>query len=108
VITFADDAVNDAWLQCTIGTGFGLDAADVCYWGNARGETNTPGATFLFVNVTDFGGVRDNQKASPANRPTVDEPYDSDKSGLTNITDFGFVRDTQRNSPGNAVARITR
>jgi hypothetical protein len=108
VITFADGTVIDAWLQCTIGTGFGLESADVCYWGSARGETDTPGAGSLFVSVTDTLGVRDHQKPFPTNRPTVDEPYDVDKSGLTSVTDTLFVRDNQKALPTNAVARITR
>jgi hypothetical protein len=93
-------------LKVTIGTGFGLGADDVSYWGNARAEGLSLNGINLLVNATDVGGVRDNPQTI-IKRDPVDDAYDYNKDSLVNATDAGLSRDNQKTLL-NCVKLITR
>lgn len=88
-------AVQDAWLQVDIGTGFGLQAADTHYWGNARfdsGTVDTVNPTNILVNSTDELGARNNPKTSGFNPAPLTWIWDYDKDHLCNATDQLYCR----------------
>lgn len=108
VVTFAPGAMVNGWLQVTIGTGFGLQAEDVCYWGSVAYDSgNAPQATFIPVNATDILDARDNTHLVPGSAP-VDDFVDYNRDGRVNATDILGARDNTKLNPAVAVGRITR
>jgi len=99
VITFADGSVIDTWLQVTIGTGFGLLAEEVHYWGNAKADCGTVDPlvpTNILVNATDEIEARNNPRTSGFNRAPVDWAWDYDKDSFCNATDQLYPRDNPK------------
>lgn len=108
VVTFANASIKNTWLQVTIGTGFGLPAADVHYWGHALGDSGT-GNTVPNIQVTstDEVAARNNRVVLPA-RATVDNRYDYNKDGNVTATDEVLCRNNIIPVPTNSVRMITR
>jgi subtilisin-like proprotein convertase family protein len=94
VLTWADNAIQNTWLETTVlaGPTTGLAAPDVFYFGNAIGETgNDSGNTR--VNLTDVGLTRSNQSGFTA--AEIDNNYDFDRSGRVNLVDVAIARTNQ-------------
>jgi len=107
VITFADGAILNTWLQVDIGTGFGLAAAETHFWGNAPGDTgqgNTP--PNALVNPSDEIWTR-MHPTTPFNRSPVFDACDINKDSLANPADQIYVR-THPTTPFNCLKMICR
>jgi hypothetical protein len=107
VVTFADGAMLNGWLQVTIGTGFGLAAPDVCYWGSVAYDSGSAQSSYIPVNATDILDARDNPKLVPGSA-AVDNFVDYNKDARVNATDILGARDNTKLNPAVAVGRITR
>jgi hypothetical protein len=107
--TFQDATVVNTWLQVTIGTGFGLDAADVHYWGNAQAEVNAGNSTptNYMVTVADELAIRA-AKTGIGKRELVTYAYDVNKSSKCDIADQLYCRSKKTPLSTNAVKAITR
>jgi len=108
VVTFANASIKNTWLQVTIGTGFGLAAADVSYWGNALGDSGTGNnPPNIQVTSTDEVAARNNRVLLPS-RATVDNPFDYNKDGNVTATDEILCRNNIVPVPNNSVKMIVR
>ena len=106
-ITFADNAVQNTWLQVTVvsNANTGLAANDVFYFGNVLGELdfgNT--ATRLRVNGQDAALILANQSPG-ANSAPVTNKFDLNRDGRVNGQDYAFILANQQ--AAGIVAPIT-
>jgi hypothetical protein len=106
-ITFADNAVQNTWLQVTVVSNgnTGLAANDVFYFGNVIGELdfgNT--ATRLRVNGQDAALILGNQSPG-ANSAPVTNKFDLDRNGRVNGQDYAILLANQQ--AAGIVAPIT-
>jgi hypothetical protein len=62
-ITWADSAIQNEWLQVTIGTTLGLSAPDVSYFGNLLGDVTGDGLTAPIDAITIINAI--NSSAGP-------------------------------------------
>jgi hypothetical protein len=107
VVTFPNSSIRNTWLQVSIGTGFGLPAADVHWWGNVVGDTGQGNELpIILVNPTDEIKARMLPR-TPGYPADVANPYDINKDRLVNPTDQIIIR-TNLRTPANAVIAITR
>ena len=100
VLTWADGAIKNTWLQVTVPAGAktGLAAADVFYFGNAVGDTMNSASTFR-VDSQDVTRTRNAQM-----RPTtIQSQFDHNRDGRVNTQDQVVAR----NSQGFTLTRIT-
>ncbi|MBI4580294.1 MAG: lamin tail domain-containing protein, partial [Planctomycetes bacterium] len=99
--------LTNTWLRVEVGTGFGLAASEVHYWGNAAGDTGQ-GNTVpnILVSPTDEIWVR-THPTTPLARSPVQDMADVTKDGIASPTDQIYVR-THPSTPLNAVKMITR
>ena len=97
-ITFADNAIQNQWLEVTVraGANTGLANDDVFYFGNAIGETGDS-ATAAFVNSTDEIGARNNPHASFLSPAQIDDVYDFNRDQRVNATDQLLARNNVTN-----------
>ena len=88
VLTWADGAVKNQWLEVTLpaGTTTGLAAADVFYFGSLVGDVNGDRT----VNLADFGALR--QAFGRTGLPLADGHSDFNRDGAVNLADFGLLR----------------
>ena len=88
VLTWADGAIKNKWLQVTVPAGdkTGLAAADVFYFGNLVGDADGSRA----VNLGDFGTVR--QAFGRTGLSVADGRSDFNRDGTVNLADFGLLR----------------
>ncbi|MCC5831323.1 MAG: PKD domain-containing protein [Phycisphaeraceae bacterium] len=89
-IIWADNAIQDTWLQITIlaTDNTGLAEPDVFYFGNLRGDTNGDGV----VNNVDLLRVTLNMRKA-ADDPTINLATDLTGDGLVTAADREVVRD---------------
>ncbi len=94
-IVWPDKVIQKQWLQVTIlaTPNTGLVEPDVFYFGNAIGEGGNS-IVDAKVNVSDFLGVRDNQRnfLSPA---PIDFRFDFDRDARVDIVDLLIARNNQ-------------
>ncbi|MBI4579757.1 MAG: hypothetical protein HY718_08650, partial [Planctomycetes bacterium] len=99
--------LTSTWLRVEVGTGFGLSASEVHYWGNADGDTGQGNSgTNILVSPTDEIWVR-THPTTPLARSPVQDMADVNKDGIASPTDQIYVR-THPTTPLNAVKMITR
>ena len=91
VLTWPDNAIQNAWLQVTMRANAvtGLLSSDVFYFGNAIGDTGNS-ATDARVNASDIAGVRNN--LSGFSTVGIDSRYDINRDGRVNSTDISIIR----------------
>ena len=101
VLTWADGAIRNTWLQVTVpaGTKTGLAAADVFYFGNAVGDTMNSTTSFR-VDSQDVTRTRNAQQSKPT---TIQGLYDHNRDGRVNTQDQVLARGGQ----GTTLAKIT-
>ena len=110
VLTWPDQAPQDAWLRVTVPTtaaAIGLLEDDVFFFGNAVGEVTTPlgaglptppsGPTeglpaLALVNASDVIAIRDNPRGE-ANPAAIDDPHDVNRDGFVDAIDLILARD---------------
>ena len=88
VLTWADGAITNKWLQVTLpaGANTGLAAADVFSFGNLVGDADGSRA----VNLGDFGALR--QDFGQTGRTIANGRSDFNRDGAVNLADFGALR----------------
>jgi hypothetical protein len=93
-LSFANNAIQNAWLRVTIlaNASNGLASNDVFYFGNARFDV-TPTSPFpnqqVIVNAFDVNSIRARQGFNPG---VISNIFDVDKNGLVNAFDTNAVR----------------
>ncbi len=97
VFTFTwptDQSKKAVWLECRVGTGFGLadlggsyaGLGDIFWYGQAFAEGQSLSGTNALVNATDTQGAKNNGHGA-LNRAKVWDEYDYNKDSLVNATD---------------------
>ena len=91
-IIWADGAIQKQWLQVTF-----IPALDVCYFGNAIGETgNSP--SDAEVTPTDEVNVRNNPATLAASSASVESAYDFNRDKKVGPTDAIICRNNGTSS----------
>ena len=111
VITWAENAPKNTWLEVTIPGGgghqttttTGLAVDDVFYFGNAAGDTGNS-STDALVNAADVIAIRDNPRG-PANPASIDDPYDLNRDRSVDAIDVILARNNAT-SPLSALRLI--
>lgn len=106
---FTFEGVIDCWLQVTIGTGFGLEAPETHWWGNARGDTGAGNSgTNILVNANDEVMCRAPYLHNAFNPAPVDDASDLNKDRLVNANDEVLCRSPYVTNAFNCVKAIVR
>lgn len=95
ILTFEN--VIDCWLEVTIGTGFGLPAAETHWWGNAMMDSGTFQTVNILVDANDEIGARNNPR-SAFNRAPVTWAWDYDKNSICDSTDQILARNNPKSA----------
>jgi hypothetical protein len=82
---------TNTWLKVTIGTGFGLAAADVHYWGHAAGDTGSNTSPNVVVNPADVTWIK-THPSSPLARSLVSANEDVTKDSTSTPADVTFAK----------------
>lgn len=109
LVTFANAAVKNTWLQVDVTTGFGLQAAESHFWGNAVADTGEGNSTpNIYTSGVDETSCRNNTWPFAAQRKPPSWQYDMNKDGLGNGSDVTVVRGNISVIAPNAVKQITK
>ena len=110
VITWAENAPKNTWLEVTIPGGgghqtttTGLAIDDVFYFGNAAGDTGNSQADTL-VNAADVIAIRDHPRGQQ-NPAAINDPYDLNRDRSVDAVDLILARDNAT-SPLSALQLI--
>lgn len=104
VLTFQN--VTNCWLEVTIGTGFGLNAAETHWWGNAVADCGTIQSNNILVDATDEILARNNKRSGFSPAP-VSWAWDYNKDHFCDGTDEILARNNKA-SGFTCVKVITR
>jgi hypothetical protein len=88
-IIWANNAIQNKWLQVTVLSAAGLATSDVHYWGNQIGETGNV-ATNTWVDAGDASAVQSHY--SGLGNVPVTSPYDINRDKVVNAGDCSAVR----------------
>lgn len=94
VLTWADDAVKNIWLEVTAlaNSTTGILATQTFYFGNAPGETGNDPANAI-VNLADVALTRQNQTGFGS--ADIGNLFDFDRDGKVNLVDVALARGNQ-------------
>ena len=90
-IIWADNAIENQWLEVTVNPTVGIPSQEVFYIGNAIGETGDSGLNAL-VTPTDEVDVRNNPAALSVNPAEVTNRYDFNRDRKVGPTDAVICR----------------
>ena len=92
-ITWPDHAIQDTWLQITIGHPGGPASYDQFYFGNAIGESGNDPSNAI-VDSADEAAAR-NDPHCFLNPASSDNPHDYNRDGMVNAVDQLIARNNQ-------------
>ena len=97
VLAWADNVVQNTWLQVTIKptASTGLDEADVFYLGNQIGDINGDVNSENRIRVNSFDTIFTRLNQAPTSTVDINEIYDVDRNGRVNSFDVIRVRVNQ-------------
>ena len=103
-ITWGDYAIQNEWLQVTVGTTLGLSSPDVFYFGNLLGDVTGDGHTTSIDELTILNAI--NSSGGPYGT-NIEDPLDINRDGWISATDALLVNNLLNNTGPASLASFT-